>query len=198
MLNIVSKIIDNNHSVFLRGSRIYGTFNNNSDYDFYGVGNIDFNQKQLLINIPNTEWEFYTEEEFKQKLFLHDIAFLECLWLPIDKQFFHKNFSFELNKSVLRHSISSKASNSFVKAKKKLIVLEDRNVAIAQKSLFHSFRILDFGCQIAKHGKIIDYSSSNFILKEIQELEPEWNVWENKFKQLHNNLQTEFRQLAPK
>ena len=36
-----------------------------------------------------------------------------------------------------------------------------------KKSLFHAIRIVMFGIQISKYGKIVDYSAANHIWEEI-------------------------------
>jgi hypothetical protein len=188
MIEELENILKNN-LYFLRGSRIYQTNHENSDWDFYVIGDLNDNQKIKINSLPNCNFEFFTKEEFQNEINNHEISALECLWTK------ENNFLFNLDLKILRKSIAQKASNSYVKAKKKLI---DNEIEIAQKSLFHSFRILDFGTQIATNGKIQNYSSMNFILNEIKNLEPNWNLWEEKFKKLHNQLHSEFKRKAPK
>ncbi len=196
--------------VFKYGSQVYGTKNNMSDVDVICIVKEknktlhstinklvleNLNQKHIKIDINE-----YSEEEFLIALGNCEISFLECMFLE-DKDVIYKSKNLpevKIDLSVLRESISKKASNSWVKAKKKLIVEEDYDVNIAQKSLFHSLRILDFGIQIAKNNKIIDYSSSNFLLDEIKSLEVSWEVWNQNYKNTYNQLSSDFRSFAPK
>lgn len=197
--------------VYPYGSRVYGTFNNNSDYDYICIGNQPEEWQNGLINV-----HVYTFEHFQQMINEHHISALECLFLSeklIIKQSNNK-FDFKLNLQDLRHSISKKASHSFVKAKKKFespyiftenSLIEERDRAIIEerergkKSLFHSMRILQFGIQIAAHGKIIDYGSANDIYNEIfKEDSVDWNDYFERWKKEYNKLSTDFRLVAKK
>lgn len=137
---------------------------------------------------------------FQKMLNDHDISALECYFLPEEKII--KNtivFNFNLNLSKLRESISKISSNSFVKCKKKFTVKEDYNPYIAKKSLFHSLRIIMFGIQIAKYGKIVDYQEANYLWNEIVENENnDWEYYKEKYQPVYNKLKTEFRALAQK
>ena len=101
---------------------------------------------------------------------------------------------FELDSEKLRRAISSVASNSYVKCKKKI---RDGEVYIGKKSLFHSIRILMFGIQIAKHGKIVNYEEANNYHKAIFEMGDDWSELDKKFKPIYNSLKSEFKRLAP-
>lgn len=129
----------------------------------------------------------------------HEISALECLFLNWnDIEFVEKHqFKFTLNTSKLRHSLSAKSSNSWVKCKKKLTIEKDLDLNIGRKSLFHSFRIIEFGIQIAHTGKIYNYGSCNELYKEIMNYY-EWTDLFDTFKLRYNALLTEFRKLAEK
>jgi hypothetical protein len=129
---------------------------------------------------------------------------LECYLLP--EQHILKpasvKWAFELDLVKLRHSLSGKASQSFVKAKKKFISpyeWADQERERGKKSLFHSFRILNFGLQIAQHGRIVNYAAANHIFEEIfSEPSNDWEVYQERWKPEFNMLNTEFRKVAPK
>lgn len=110
------------------------------------------------------------------------ISFSKVFWLkqPMDLE-------------VLRRSISAKASNSWVKAKKKI---NQGDVRIGQKSLFHSLRIVMYGCQIAEYGQIVDYQCANKYWDIIKKIE-DWELLKEKFQPLKNQLNSKFRKLAP-
>lgn len=102
-----------------------------------------------------------------------------------------------MNLSKLREEISKRASNSFVKCKKKLTV-ETNEERIGLKSLFHSLRMIDFGIQIAETGRIYDFTASNHYLYDIFEIGPNWDKLKEKYQPIYNQLSSKFREVAPK
>ena len=198
MLQGINIDIDSVHNVYQYGSRVYDTNTDESDYDFIVVGK---SSEPILGHCSfNVNCTQYNVECFNQMVKDHEISILECLFLP-DKFVIKEELpiDFELDLPTLRKSISTKASHSFVKAKKKLIVEKDYDRYAALKSLFHSFRIIEFGIQIAKYGKIIDYTAANHYFIDIFHMDkPDWNKLKSIYKPLHNKLMTEFRKLAPK
>ncbi|MGW8181205.1 MAG: hypothetical protein ACWGQW_20945, partial [bacterium] len=104
---------------------------------------------------------------------------------------------FTLDLAKLRKSFSAKASNSWVKAKKKIEVHQEYR--LGRKSLFHCLRILEFGTQIAMRGRIVDYSAANLVWEKIQEQGFEtWQEYKDYWQPIYNNARTAFRLLAPK
>ena len=200
-MKIEDLIKDNNVLIIYRlGSHVYGTNNENSDEDFIVVAKEYFDSQNINIHV-------YTLEQYKLALANHDIQALECHFLPYKHVLKIKGdlgINFTLDKSKLRVSISTIASNSFVKGKKKLTVSGDYDVNLAIKSVFHSLRILDFGIQIASEGIISNYSSMNWLLDDLRKLSEQyqrdelWNAIETKYKKLFNNKSSQFKALAPK
>lgn len=186
--------------IFGYGSRVYGNYSNNSDYDHIIICKDNSVENDYALHVNKYSANIYQEYLFDEHVFAHKPYALECLFL--DKQFIYANNyknSFNLNLQKLRSSFSEKASHSWVKCKKKLEVEKDKDIYIGKKSLFHSLRIIDFGIQIAKNNKIVDYSSSNFIWDEIKnDPEESWDYYNSKYKDLFNNRMTEFRKVAPK
>jgi len=187
-------------NIFPYGSRVYGTHSESSDHDFILVVNKDVREFSLTSDDGQINVHLYSPEGFADQLKQHKISALECFFLPKEQLLKEKlKFSFSLNKETLRSSISEKASHSWVKAKKKLEVEKDKNVYIAKKSLFHSFRMIDFGKQIAQHSKIVDYASCNSLWEEIRDFPSEdWEDYKLQYQELHNSKMSEFRELAPK
>jgi predicted nucleotidyltransferase len=190
-------------AIFGYGSRIYGTARKNSDYDFIVVMNNKPNKQysDKLINI-----NFYTAEEHQKRLNEHEISALECYFLPQSKVLFDRGhphnikpitFTFSLDLTKLRHALSAKSSNSWVKAHKKLTIEKDYDLDLGRKSLFHSMRIIDYGIQIATHGKIVDYGSCNDLFNEIMNCYT-WDEMFVQYKERYNKLCSEFRIVAPK
>lgn len=187
-------------AIFPYGSQIYGTTTDRSDYDFIAVFKDGTVKDEFALEKDNYNIHTYNYSSFQKLITNHKIASLECFFLPENKIIINKAiFKFNLNLATLRSSISEKASHSYVKARKKMEVEKDKNMYIAKKSLFHSFRIIDFGKQIAKEGKIIDYSSQNQLWLDIfNNTSEEWKDYSNIYKENHNNMMSEFRELAPK
>lgn len=185
-------------NVYCYGSRVYNTHSSESDNDYIVVRN----QKEDRIDnisINGNDYTFYSIDGFKKAIREHEISVLECLFLPKDKVLKKTiNFNLDLDKRLLRHSISQKASNSWVKAKKKLIVDKDYEPYIGKKSLFHSLRIILFGIQIAEKGYIYNYEIANKYLNDILNEENNWDVLKNKYQKIRNGHMTEFKKLAPK
>lgn len=184
---------DNILAVFDYGSVVYGTNKETSDHDLIVV--VKNNE-----NITHSKYDItvYTEKEFKSLAEIHEISVLECLFL--EKKHIHKNdleINFKLDKNLLRTSISAKSSNSWVKSKKKFIVEVDYNPYIAKKSAWHTLRILDFGIQLAKEGRITNYTESNLLLKPILECDS-WDEIDKNFKSIYNSKSSAFKILAPK
>lgn len=187
--------IDNVIAIYPYGSRVYGTARKHSDYDYIVIVKNKTNEQysDSLINI-----NFFTAEEHQTRLNEHEISALECYFLPDQFKIKEdKTFKFILDLTKLRHSLSAKSSNSWVKCKKKLTVEQDYDLDLGRKSLFHSMRIIDFGKQIAEHGKIIDYGSCNDLFNEIMN-HYTWTELFDEYKKKYNTLCTEFRVLAPK
>lgn len=182
-------------AVYPYGSRVYGNARKNSDYDFIVITDKKTNEQysDKLINI-----NFYTAKEHQERLDAHEISALECYFLPKDKVLMEKkNFNFKLNLAVLRHSLSAKSSNSWVKAKKKLTVEQDYDLDLGRKSLFHAMRIVEFGRQIAVNGMIVDYGSCNPLFEEIMNCYT-WDQMFEEYKENYNTMCTIFRIHAPK
>ena len=182
--------------VVMYGSRVYGTNHENSDYDFIAV--VKDKDKPVDFPLPKGDVLVFSEEEFGKRIEQHDVTALECLWLP-EKNILNGavKVDFSLNLGKLRDSFSATASNSWVKAKKKFLVEKDFNPYIGKKSAWHALRIIDFGIQIAKNGKIVDYGSRNFDYEKIIG----FNSWEeinSEYKAVYNQLSSEFRLVAPK
>jgi len=107
------------------------------------------------------------------------------------------------NKKYVRHSISQKCSNSFVKAKKKLTVEKDYDRYSSMKSLFHSIRMARFAYDYGKNG-IINPSACTELYLEIKkdyDTHTDEEILEligTKYKKIYNDRMSLFRLLYPK
>lgn len=192
------KIIENMKSsidvlnIYEYGSRVYGTANENSDYDFVVVVKDEVYTTDHYSK-ENYEFNIYSKSQWIKMAEENDVIFCECFFLPNKiKEEFVPEFKVDVPK--LRASFSHVASNSFVKCKKKLTVEKDYVPYIGKKSLWHSFRILMFGIQILSKGKIYDYSEANYLYKEIVKNDcNDWEYYKEKYQGLYNSYKSEFR-----
>lgn len=185
--------------LYAYGSRVYGTADADSDHDFIAVvrepvGKID------NLSAGWADITIYDSQRFQEEIDAHEISVLECIFLGAEHVLItFPEATFNLDLPSLRRSISGKASNSFVKTKKKLTVPEDINVRIAKKSLFSSLRIINFGLQISRYGRIIDYGAANHYWREISENPSEdWETYKRLYQPVYNRTMSEFRRFAPK
>jgi hypothetical protein len=189
---------DNVVCIYRFGSYVYGTNNEFSDEDFVVI--LKEYQESKDDNIHH-----FSEVQFQDLVNRHDVQALECIFLPANlilKQ--DCKFNFVLDKAKLRISISTIASNSWVKGKKKLVVIDDYDLNLGLKSIFHALRILDLGIQIAEHKKIINYLSMNYVLDDLNKLSKAyhrtelWDVIDAKYRKLFNSKSSLFKDLCPK
>lgn len=194
-------------NVYLHGSRVYGTATQESDYDYIVVVDPAFwviprCGIELASALPNNykedqpaDVQIYNKEDWDKMAQENNCDFLECICQP-DSLKLKETYvpDFILSKEKIRCNFSAKASNSWVKCKKKLTVEKDYSPYIGKKSLWHSLRLVRFGIQLLKHGKIVDYSELNPMYKEIVFNESnDWEYYKAKYQPIYNSYKTEFR-----
>ena len=183
--------------IFPYGSRVYGTANEEkSDYDYLAViFGKSIAKTGEEYKHGNTNVHIFEQRDWQHQLDDHKIHTLEAYFLP--DGICRSRFRLKLKTNTLRHTLSEKASHSFVKAKKKID--KEKDFYIGWKSLFHSLRILNFGIQIAVTGSINDYSAANhYWFDLLHNPQYEWYALEEKYKPIYNELATKFRRAAPK
>lgn len=177
------------------GSHVYGTADRNSDHDYIVIVH-DCVEHDDQYRTHIGDYSVYSESHFQKLLDEQYIGAIEAFFAPAIQGSLEQ-FTYKVNLSKLRESISQRSSNSFVKCKKKLLV-ETGEERIGMKSLFHSLRMLEFGIQLATTGKIVNFYSANHYWEKIQEIGPDWEKLNEYFKPIYNTLSTEFRKVAPK
>lgn len=221
LLNIKEKVLN----IYTLGSRVYGTATETSDYDFIIVIENIENEKDGLEpiyhfrNLDNMDATIYTLNTFKKLLDLFDHHVVECVSLGYSDEY-SKFIILETEKIKMpekydpldvRKAIHERTNHSFVKFKKKMTVEKDEE-HIGKKSLWHSIRIGLFGIQILKYGYIKDYSCANIYFKDIvlnklpekciekQDYTNEEIVklYEEKYKSIRKEIESEIKKLAPK
>ena len=182
-------------NVYLFGSQLYHTSNDNSDYDYIIIANNSVESTEVRRGLFNIH--IYTPDKFISDLNWHRINNLECIYAPNWAKLKEtiKFDDFKIDKNKLRHAISHISSNSWVKCRKKL---DEREYYIGIKSLFHSIRIPMFGIQIAKSGRITDFSCANHIWDKLRKKHWNWSELDTEFRPILNQTLSEFRKSSPK
>ena len=98
-------------------------------------------------------------------------------------------------RNILRRVFSILEKNGWWE---KLSIEKDYDLVVGKKSLFHSFRIITYGIQLAEAGKITNYQACNELFYEITHNYNTWSELFKAYKNKYNNLKSEFRILAPK
>lgn len=215
---------DNNIiNLTIYGSFCYGTFcPNQSDidilciiadkeqflnsYPFIGetVEDNILSLEESLYNSKNIEIHFYTKDNWLSQIkqnteFMYEVYFskynLKYQW---DWKSLVKKDTF-----LIRKAFSSKASNSFVKCKKKILVEslkenKEKNIYIAKKSLWHSLKIFTFGIELMEKDCItLENYSLIQCYHEIMDLNiggiKLWEALSSTYKPLYNQLHTQFK-----
>lgn len=107
-------------------------------------------------------------------------------------------------RGTVRKAISEKCSNSFVKAKKKLLIEKDYNPYVSMKSLWHSIRIYNYANQYAKEGRVYDFRSCEGLWEEIKKDYENHDVNDlvklisTKYKKIQNKEASIFKMYYPK
>jgi len=181
-------------NIYAFGSRIYCNSNKDSDWDFIVIAKSSYPEREF--NSGDMNVHVLTPDRFQEGLDQHNIRNIECLMAPSSAILQEKlKINFKINLNRLRHSISHTVSNSWVKAKKKIL---QGDYYIGTKSLWHSMRIAMFGIQLSEHGRITDWSCANDIWKEIQSKTWTWEELDTRFRSYNNSLMTKFRASAPR
>ena len=210
-------------NVYIFGSRVYGNYDAASDWDIIIVANNSVEAIELKETVQdkysyNMNARFirynihiYTPDRFQKDLDWHRMNNLECIFAPDwAKLKEDKKYEFKLDLKKLRHASSHISSNSWVKCKKKL----DGEYRTAIKSFFHSIRIPMFATQIARYGRITDFTTANFIWRKLMFEEVVYNPktyspehkdrrwdWESlnlEFKITYNLMLSLFRKVTDK
>lgn len=202
---------------FPHGSSVYGTKSEYSDIDMIAIvdDTLDFSEYlneiyevKTSVMIEGKEVEvdtqYITEKKFIEMVKNHHIIALESMWLP--KELYKGVYDYEkyfvLDKWKLRQTISSIVNNAWAKCHKKLTVEKDYDFYRALKSLFHCLRLLKFGTQIAKFGKIVDYSEANHYWEDLwdKDVVPshKWEDYKAMYQPQLNSLRSEFVTYCPK
>lgn len=188
-------------NIYIYGSQVYGTATDASDIDFLvvvedGASYLRFEDGYVDL-VEDHDFHFMSRSDWDEESRLQTVKFMECYYL--DETFKIKQsypIKIEVDLVAIRRSFSSVSSNSYVKCRKKLEVVEDYNYYVGVKSLFHSLRILDFGIQVAT-GQGINYHSFTPYYDDIVNSGRGWDELKAQYKPIYNKLRSKFKQVAP-
>jgi len=207
VLNSVRIFKEDIKGLYIYGSRLWETDDEDSDLDYVVIlsdsSHIWEVRKGGHYQKESDDIDLHILSETKYKELLEDCDEMALSIYFQEYPLIKYEYSFNINLANLRKSFSTKANNSYVKAKKKL---QDGEIRIAYKSLYHSLRILDFGRKIAEcsltNEKIYDMTSFGENIEWFKQcFEVEKMPWEEIhkiFKPIYNSYATEFKKLAPK
>ena len=219
MINKIKNIIKSHTqnktlAIIPYGSQVYKN-KKTEDFDFIVIVDSPFAEK-TIHNRSDIDITMVDQHTFFEQCNLNYVRAIETLFTPdnIKNYFCDESFKSEIfllrknviNPSYMRSQFSQKTSNSYVKAKKKIILNDDYDYMVSLKSLWHSIRILDFGKQLLEKGEI-NFHSMNDLYKEIaedyqnfhyEEKEVMWNKLHEKYKPIFNQKHSEFKKLCPK
>ena len=200
------KLIMDAINIYYYGSCVYGTFCYNSDYDFVVVlpdnlkeeyrSYYPMDQVTFMVDGEKFDYNIYFESDWIKELNNNTVTAMEIWSYGIDSEYIVKQqkwYDANIDPKKIRHSFSLVASNSWVKAKKKLTVEKDYNPHIAKKSLWHSLRIYMFGIQMMRYGRIVDFTVANKYYNEIINSPNDWEYLKNKYQPLRNELHSQFK-----
>eukprot|EP00568_Trieres_chinensis_P004190 CAMPEP_0183298044 /NCGR_PEP_ID=MMETSP0160_2-20130417/5174_1 /TAXON_ID=2839 ORGANISM="Odontella Sinensis, Strain Grunow 1884" /NCGR_SAMPLE_ID=MMETSP0160_2 /ASSEMBLY_ACC=CAM_ASM_000250 /LENGTH=356 /DNA_ID=CAMNT_0025459987 /DNA_START=91 /DNA_END=1158 /DNA_ORIENTATION=+ len=125
------------------------------------------------------EVSIYSKDFWYKKLDALDITMVTCAFLPprfilreIDGYADHVRQ--RLNLDILALSVISYAEYTWLKAKRVLDRWQDPYKS--SKNVSFVFRILELGCQLAEHLKIVDLKAANHWWEEIKEIYADLNI----------------------
>jgi hypothetical protein len=187
-------------NIYQWGSRVYGCFTDKSDFDYNVIVTDDFENFIDNIELEDNHFNFYKLSQWQDMIRRNTIETLECIFADTKYKIKESiKFNMVIDIIELRKSISKICSNAYDKCRKKLTIEKDFAPYIAKKSLWHCIRILLFGIQCGKYGRIIDYTEANKYYNQI--VLNENNSWEYYKENWHvfcNNLRSEFRKYSEK
>ena len=173
-LNITGEVL----AVFPYGSHVYGTATEESDRDYIIVMKSSLLPSGAFKDnaISNADYSIqgvvYSRGGFQDAINNYEIAALECISLsPSDKLVDKWTFKINnWNETTMVKKIIEKAS-----ASRHIANMQsksgDKEYAI--KGMFHALRILQFGLQLKKHRKIVDFQVCNNLYNDFMKIIPE-------------------------
>lgn len=184
-------------NIYPYGSRVYGSADMFSDYDFIIVykqsllPSGSFKDNAISSNDRMIQGTCYSRGGFIDAINNYQMPALEAIFLP-DNKVVKKTIDFKVNKfdkKILVKKVISLASASWHNA---VLSYKSDNQEYVGKNIYHALRILDFGLQIRNCQKIFDYGSMNqvreIIYNNLDNIKP--NDWVESFLKMSIDLKS--------
>lgn len=178
------------------GSRVYGTAGPTSDEDFVVVLSKP-GQKQDLAFAKGINIVIHGVTTFQTALDDQSVFALECHFAPAEQVIFAPRpaFKYTLDRKKLALSATEKSNADWQKGKKKFL----EEPGPSRKKIFHSLRVPAFALQIAKTGKLTDFTVANAWYKDLTQGPDDDFAWyEDRFGQTRQDICAELTKLAGK
>mmetsp|Transcript_54857 Transcript_54857/g.122668 ORF Transcript_54857/g.122668 Transcript_54857/m.122668 type:complete len:435 (+) Transcript_54857:88-1392(+) len=167
--------------LYVHGSTIFA---NQIPHDLDLIAVIDEPKRKVPEDSPDSQFtvgrcevSVYTRQCFLEKLEAMDLTMLTCLSTP--SRFVLRELDdarirdFKLDRQLLQESVTSYAEYTWLKAQR--VLADWKDPYKASKNAYFVFRVLEFGCQLAEHGRIVDLQAANH----------KWDVINRLFKVLN-------------
>jgi len=164
--------------IFPYGSRVYGTADEKSDYDYIIVMKNAMLDSGAFKNnaITSKDWKIqgvvYSRGGFIDAINNYEIGALECLSLAPDDVIL-KKWPFKIGswdeKQMVKKIIQKASASRHIADQQAKSGYADR----AKKGMFHALRILEFGLQLKKHQKIVDFGACNELYFKFKAIDPD-------------------------
>ena len=192
MLDFLEKALN----IYEYGSIVYGTYvEGKSDRDYIVIVPDDYNIDVDQVEDNNCHYNIFHKTTWQEKLNNNEVDAMEIYFLPY-KHVIKETVYFETKivPAKIREQFSRTASNSWVKCKKKLVVEDSFNPRVGKKSLWHSLRIIEFGIQILRTGKINNYGCVNHLYDPIvNNTHNDWEHYQHYYQPIYNAKKSMFR-----
>jgi hypothetical protein len=178
------------------GSRVYGTAGPTSDEDFVVVLS-KAGQKQDLAFGEGINIVIHGVTTFQTALDDQSVFALECHFAPSEQVLVTPRpaFKYTLDRKKLSISATEKSNADWQKGKKKFL----EEPGPSRKKIFHSLRVPAFALQVAKTGKLTDFTAANVWHKKLSAGPDDDFAWyEQRFGKTRQDLCTELTKLAGK
>jgi predicted nucleotidyltransferase len=167
-------------NIYPFGSRVYNTASPSSDWDFWVISKNNVYSNLFAETRENISIHLYDENTFLEFLNQNKVSALECIYLPKELLFkYTKSFNFTLDIDKLQVNVKEKYRRDYTQAE---LRFKNDDLVGCKKAIFHGLRTQEFGNQILKHGKIVNYNMQSLWNKILEEDFSSWQEVCNKFK----------------
>ena len=178
------------------GSRVYGTAGPNSDEDFVIILSKP-GQKQDLAFADGINIVVHGISTFQTALDDQSVFALECHFAPLEHVMVSPRpaFKYTLDRKKLAISATERSLADWQKGQKKFLDEPDAS----RKKLFHALRVPAFALQVARTGKLTDFTCANGWHRDIVRGPlDDFSWYADRFARLRQDLCSELTKLEGK